>query len=225
MNHRIGHLDGQLPRPGFDGHREGDHPLPNQGSRGLVPTFFLEAGHWARDRWWQWRLPLLIVLAWDGRRHLNDPDAGGLFAGITFGVHELGHLCFAPFGEFMTILGGSLNQVLIPVGAGFLFYHYRDFFGISGAGAWLASSLMDLARYIADARSFELDLVGFGEDAVHDWAWLLGRFDALPYDTRLAALARGAAGLVLLGSVLFGVWLCWRMRAGVPADGGAPPPS
>jgi hypothetical protein len=70
---------------------------------------------------------------------------------------------------------------------------------------------MDLARYIADARTFELDLVGFGEDAQHDWAWLLSRLDLLPYDTRVAAVTRGAGALILLLSLLFGGWLCIKM--------------
>lgn len=155
---------------------------------------------------------MLGVLAWDGFRHLRDPEAGGLFAGITFGVHELGHMVFAFLGEFMGIAGGSLNQVLIPLGAGALFYHYRDYFGISGAGAWLASSLLDLARYVADARSFDLDLVGLGEDPQHDWAYLLGRFDILGYDTRIAAVIRAIALVCLLGTLLYGAWLCSRMR-------------
>lgn len=181
-----------------------------------VSTFFSDAGDWARGRWWHWRVPVLLLLAWDGQRHLRDSEAGGLFGGITFGVHELGHLVFAPLGEFMTILGGSLAQVLVPVGAAWLMLHYRDYFGLAGAGAWLASSLVNLSRYVGDARSFDLDLVGFGEDAVHDWAWLLGRLDLLPYDTRLAALTRGAGGLVLVASLGFGAWLCWRMRAVSP---------
>jgi hypothetical protein len=173
--------------------------------------FFDAAAGWARGRWWQWRVPLLLYLAWDGHRHFVDPEAGGLFAGITFGAHEFGHLLFAFLGEFMGVAGGSLNQLLIPIGAGLLFYHHRDFFGIAGAGAWLSSSLLDLARYIGDARAFELDLVGFGEDAVHDWAWLLGRIGALQYDTRLASLTRGCAVVVLLLSLGYGAWLCWQM--------------
>lgn len=178
-----------------------------------MTSFFRNAAEWAVGRWWQWRVPLLLVLAWDGQRHLGDPDAGGLFAGITFGAHEFGHLVFAALGEFMGVLGGSLTQLLLPVGAGLLLLQQRDFFGLAGAGAWLASSLMDLARYIADARAFELDLVGFGEDARHDWAWLLGRLDLLPYDTRLAAVTRGAGAAVLLLSFLFGAWLCTKMWA------------
>jgi hypothetical protein len=181
--------------------------------------FFTDAAGWARGRWWQWRVPLLLYLAWDGRRHLTDPEAGGLFAGITFGVHELGHLLFGFLGEFMAVAGGSLNQILIPVATVVLFYHYRDFFGIAGAGAWLASSLLDLARYIGDARAFNLDLVGFGEDSVHDWAWLLGRLGGLQYDTRIAGLTRGCAVLVLFVSLGFGVWLCLQMGRAAPQAG------
>lgn len=180
--------------------------------------FFADAAEWARGRWWQWRIPLLLLLGWDALRHLRDPEQGGLFAGITFGVHEFGHLCFAFFGEFLTVLGGSLMQVLIPVGAGALLYRSRDYFGLTVAGAWLGSSLLDLARYVGDARSLDLDLVGFGENAVHDWAWILGRLGALPYDTRLAGLTRGAAFVTLLLSFGFGVWLLLQMGRGAPGE-------
>lgn len=179
-----------------------------------MPGFSAEAKEWARGRWWQWRAALLLFLAWDGLRHLRDPDAGGLFAGITFGVHEFGHLLFAFFGEFMTVAGGSLNQLLIPVGAGVLLYHYRDYFGIAVAGTWLSSSLLDLARYIGDARAQELDLVGFGEDPQHDWTWLLGQFNALGSDTRIAGITRGVGLVVLLASLGFGTWICLQMPAG-----------
>lgn len=187
--------------------------------RSVGPRFFAEAADWCWGRWWQWRAALLLLLAWDGVRHLADPDVGGLFAGITFGVHELGHLLFAFLGEFMAVLGGSLNQILVPVAAGALLYRHRDYFGIAGAGAWLASSLIDLARYIGDARSFDLDLLSFGEGGQHDWAWLLGRLGLLPYDVRIAAVTRGAGVVILAGSISFGVWLCIKMRQAPRAAG------
>lgn len=176
-----------------------------------MSAFRAEATAWARSRWWQWRLPLLLYLAWDARAHLGDADARGLFGGVTFGVHEFGHLFFAFFGEFMAVAGGSINQLLIPAATALLFYHYRDYFGIAVAGAWLSSSLIDLAVYIGDARSFDLDLVSFGEDAVHDWAFLLGRMHLVQHDLRIAAATRGLAVLVLLASLLFGSWLCLQM--------------
>lgn len=40
-----------------------------------------------------------------------------LFSGIIFGAHELGHLFWMPFGEWMSVAGGSLTQLLLPIGA------------------------------------------------------------------------------------------------------------
>jgi len=179
----------------------------------------LSLSDYARGRWWQWRLPLLALLGVDVLAQLRDHENPSLFAGITFGAHEFGHLFFAFGGEFLTIAGGSLMQLLIPIGAGVLLYHYRDYFGIAVAGLWLASSLFDMAVYIADARAFDLDLLGFGDGAGHDWAWLLGHFHALPYDLGIAAGVRGAGFLILLGALGFGGWLCIKMWA---APKGAP---
>ena len=181
--------------------------------------FFADARAWAAGRWWPWRLALLLFLAWDGLRHLQDPDAGGLFAGVTFGVHEFGHLLFAFFGEFMTALGGSLNQLLIPVATAGLLLHYRDYFGIAVAGTWLGSSMLDLARYIGDARAQELDLVGFGEDPQHDWAYILSELHGLPYDTRIAGGMRALAFVVLLVSLGFGAWVLLQMTGERGAEG------
>lgn len=176
-----------------------------------------EIRDWAGGRWWWWRALLLLFLAWDGVRHLRDPEAGGIFAGITFGVHEFGHLLFAFGGEVLTVLGGSLNQLLIPIGAAALMMHYRDYFGVAVAGTWLSSSLLDMARYIADARAQELDLVGFGEDPGHDWAWLLSRWDLMAADLRIAGGVRFAALLILLASLGLGVWICLQMTGGSAA--------
>lgn len=184
--------------------------------------FFTASRAWAAGRWWQWRVPLLLFLGWDGLRHLRDPEAGGLFAGITFGVHEFGHLLFAAFGEFLGIAGGSLTQLLIPVLTGALLYHHRDYFGLSAAGAWLASSLLDLARYIADARVGDLALASFSEESVHDWTWLLGRMGWLQHDLAIARTASGLGLLVLLTALLYGAWLCLAMRAPAPPAGVTP---
>ncbi len=171
-----------------------------------------DARAWCAGRWWQWRLPLLLFLGWSVLQPLNDPERGTLFSAITFGSHELGHLVFAAFGQFLAVAGGSLTQLLVPVGAILLLGQQRDYFGVAVGGTWLASSFFDVARYMADARVGDLDLVSFGEDAIHDWTWLFGRLDLLPYDTRIAAATRLAGLTVLAVSFGFGVWLCLIMR-------------
>jgi hypothetical protein len=172
-----------------------------------------QARSWCEGRSWYWRAPLLLLLVWNGLHQLRQPMDRGLFGGITFGSHEFGHLFFAAFGDLMAVAGGSLMQLLIPLGAIALLWRHGDFFGVAAGGTWLASSLMDLAVYIADARAYELDLVGFGEEAVHDWAWLLGRAGALQHDLQFAAMVRGLGVLVLAVSFLVGAWLCLQMAS------------
>jgi hypothetical protein len=167
---------------------------------------------WARGKRWQWRLPLLAWLGLTGWRHLADPDYASIFSGIIFGSHELGHLLFAFMGEVMTVAGGSLMQLLVPLGAAAALLHCRDYFGVAAAGCWLSFSLSNLAVYIGDAVAQELPLVSMSPDgAEHDWYWLLDRFGVLGYDLRIAAQVRHLSAAVLLASLALGAWLCHRM--------------
>ena len=154
---------------------------------------------------------LLGWLGYIGFRHLADPDYFSLFSGVTFGAHEFGHLAFAFFGDVLAVAGGSLMQLLIPVGAGVLLARRRDWFGVVFAACWLGISLVDLARYVGDARALELPLVSMSPDGGdHDWNWLLDRFDLLRYDTRIAAAIRRAAAALLLTALAAGAWICLR---------------
>ncbi len=127
-----------------------------------------DAADWARGRWWLPRLLLLLYLAYAAFKHFRDPEYSTfLFGGVTFGIHELGHVIFSPLGEFMGIAGGSLAQVLAPLLAGltFLFWQrdgepQRDYFALAVAGFWLSFSLHNLALYVGDARRQLLPLLG-----------------------------------------------------------------
>jgi hypothetical protein len=146
------------------------------------------------------RALILVWVGYTGFRHLADPEYFSLLSGVTFGAHEFGHIAFAPFGETLGVAGGSLMQLLVPIGAAALLLSRRDWTGVAFAACWLAISMVDLARYVADARALELPLVSMSPDGGdHDWNWLLDRFDLLAYDLRIAgAIRRGAAILLLL---------------------------
>jgi len=166
------------------------------------------------QRWGsQWRLPLLLWLGWVGWHYLAVPDYWSIFSGIIFGSHEFGHLFFAFAGEFMTVAGGSLMQLLVPIGAIALLIARRDYFGASCAGCWLSFSLSNLAVYVGDAVAQELPLVSFSPDGgEHDWFYLLDHFGALGYDLRIAMIVRRVSLLVLTASFLCGGWFCLRNR-------------
>src|SRR5258705_269533 len=66
------------------------------------------------------RALLLALLAWWTWRFVSHPldwevmNASFLHL-VNLPFHEAGHYIFLPLGEFMTILGGSLMQVIVPI--------------------------------------------------------------------------------------------------------------
>jgi hypothetical protein len=169
---------------------------------------------------WAPRAALLLYLAYAGYRHFTDADYGSIFSGITLAIHELGHVLFGFFGQWLSVAGGSIAQLAAPLAAALLLLRQRDYFGAAVGGAWLSMSLSNLATYVADARAEELPLYSLGGgDVVHDWNYLLGGLHLLPYDGRIAGLIRLAALMLLAGSILLGAWLCAVMarRKAAPA--------
>ncbi len=180
-----------------------------------------DARAWCAGRSWGWRAALLVLLAWQASVPFVDSEGFHVFRGITFGAHEFGHLFFALAGsEWLAVAGGSLMQLLVPLGAAAIMRYYRDWFGVAACGLWLASSFADLAPYIADARAMELDLVSFSEDASgHDWNYLLGKAHLLYQDHAIARLDRFAGFIVLAAALGLGLWLIQQMRIRPAADG------
>lgn len=168
-----------------------------------------DAVAWAAGRLWWPRALLLAYLAYAGWRHLTDPEYASIFSGITLAIHELGHVLFGPFGEWLGIAGGSITQLAAPVAAALLLLRQRDYFGFAVGGAWLSMSLSNLAVYVGDARAEALPLVSLGGgDVVHDWNYLLGSVHLLAHDTQIAAWVHAAAFLSLAASIGLGAWLC-----------------
>lgn len=125
--------------------------------------------------------------------------------GVNLVFHEAGHPLFGMLGwETLTILGGTLMQVLVPLVVAASFWLRRDAYGTAAAGIWAFENLLNIAHYVADARAQVLPLVGGGE---HDWAELLGRWGLLAQDT---TLAQGLRILGWLGMVVCWAWLAWR---------------
>ena len=80
---------------------------------------------------------------------------------INLPFHEAGHIFFRPFGEFVTSLGGTLGQLLMPLIATLaLLLQTRDPFGASVALWWFGENFFDIAPYINDARAGQLPLLG-----------------------------------------------------------------
>lgn len=129
--------------------------------------------------------------------------------GVNLAFHEAGHILFRPFGRFLTVLGGSLLQLLMPaICAGAFVVKERNAFGASVATWWVAENLLDIAPYVNDARALVLPLLGgvTGRDVAdyHDWQWLLGRLGLLQFDHGIALAIHGCGVALMVASLVWG---------------------
>lgn len=173
-----------------------------------------EAEGWCRGRAWLPRAPLALWFAWILARHLLDAEYVSLFGPLNLGIHELGHMAFGIFGEFLGIAGGTILQLAIPLGSFWMFRRQGDFFAISASFAWLGTNLLYVGVYAADAREMALPLVSVGdadEGVEHDWNYLLRTLGLLPLDGALGALFRALGLLSLAASLALGAWILRRM--------------
>ena len=135
---------------------------------------------------------------------------------ILLPIHEAGHIFFMPLGEFMTILGGSLFQVALPLGIGAAFlWRQRDAFGAAACLWWTGASLVDVSPYIWDALEPQLILIGghTGEDGPHDWIYLLDRLGSLSHAHGWGTTAHHLGVLVMIAAIVWGALWLWGHRA------------
>ena len=151
------------------------------------------------------------------------PEGFSFMHSIVLPIHEAGHVFFRPLGEFMTIAGGSLFQVLLPFGIGVAFLvKQRDPFGAAICSWWTGASVVDLAPYIWDSLEPQLILLGghTGEDGPHDWIYLLERLGSLKRAHAWGVAAHHLGTLMMLVGVAWGgAWL-WKMAPWRRKDGG-----
>jgi hypothetical protein len=176
-----------------------------------VPERVEPASFWGRTA-------LLAALAlWSVKFIVNGIDwesiGGSFLHGANLAFHEFGHLFFRPFGEFMTVLGGSLFQVLLPLALLAVFaVRQRDNFAAAVALWWCGQNFVDLAPYIRDAEYRVLPLVGGGGEESHDWGNLLAMLDALDSCYALARSSFTLGALVMVAALAWGAYLLVLQR-------------
>ena len=120
--------------------------------------------------------------------------------------HEAGHIVFSPFGRFMTVLGGSLLQVLIPIVAAVSFVRQQQPFGSAICAWWAGQNFIDLAPYIADARALRMVLLGGRTGAEvegHDWEFILTQLGMTHLDQQIGMASYALGLLIMIGALAF----------------------
>lgn len=200
-----------------DSHSASGQPMAALGDWGrqlLIPL-----PRMSRSRFVGRCLALLLLGAWSWRLIGYDVRTGEInqsfMHAIVLPIHEAGHVLFIPFGQFMTILGGSLFQLLLPFAIGTAFIlRQRDAFGAALCSWWTAISLIDLSPYIYDALKPQMVLVGghTGEDGPHDWIYLLQTLGQLAQAQAWGRFAHTLGALLALAALAWAALILWRQR-------------
>jgi hypothetical protein len=135
---------------------------------------------------------------------------------VNLPFHEAGHIFFRPFGRFMTSLGGSLAQLLMPLICLAVFLiKTRDTFAAAFSLWWFGENFIDLAPYINDARARTLPLLGGNTGRTspygfHDWEYILKESGLIRYDHILASLSHKLGALVMICAYIWGGYILFK---------------
>jgi hypothetical protein len=151
----------------------------------------------------------LLVLSLRFAAHGVDSNVAGdsFLHLVNLVFHEAGHFLFSWGGRFMMVLGGSLNQLLVPLVCAIALRRHDDVFGASVTMWWFGQNLVDVAPYVNDARALQLVLLGGRTGAEvegHDWEFLLQSLDLMAWDHTLATMAHVGGLLVMLAALVWG---------------------
>jgi len=181
---------------------------PRRGS-GAVDAVHSSAGESPNVLRTRVRVVALVLIAIYAVVRLGNPEYWDPLDDLNLAIHEAGHLVFSAFGETMTILGGSLFQVIVPAAFVAYFVRTRQRYAAAVTMSWVAVNLLNVARYIGDARAQELPLLG-GEDSIHDWWYLLINWDLLPRALTIARCVHFAGAVAFLVALVGGAWYARR---------------
>lgn len=118
-------------------------------------------------------------------------------------LHEAGHPLTGIFSNRLMVYGGTLFQLAFPAIVTVHFARRKEAVGCAMSIVWLGENLLNVARYMADARAQVLPLVGGGE---HDWTEIFSRWGILHRDLAVAGCTRWLGYALMLGAV----WWLWR---------------
>lgn len=164
-------------------------------------------------------LGTIAFFSWYFFSAVQSPGIFHLIDSVDLIFHEAGHtlLFWAP--QVITVLGGSLMQIVVPLTFVLYFALRKSFFSSSLLLFWLGYSIINVSIYAGDAFARQLPLLG-GDGVIHDWAYLsaelgLGR-NVLPLAKALSSLGIITMLGGLTWSMLFSLRQWQITRPGVP---------
>ena len=139
-------------------------------------------------------------------RVVINPSGWNFFNYIDLIFHEAGHIIFMPFGDFMTIAGGTILQILIPIVLVFYFFTKRKYFSSALLLFWVGQNFLEISVYAGDAIKMQLPLLG-GDTSGHDWNNMLFQLGWLKYTDEISLLFQAVGSVIVFVAIYFSIIL------------------
>ena len=138
----------------------------------------------------------------------------GLYV-IEFGVHEVSHLVTSFLPMIWVAAAGSIGEIAFTILVLIATIKGKAYFATVFAGLWVMLAMHNVGRYMADARSQLLPLIGPGDTVQHDWHFVFGQLGWLNADTTIGAIVGGIGIAVGLSALGWGLYLIIRKALAV----------
>lgn len=126
---------------------------------------------------------------------------------VDFGVHEASHIVMAWAPPVITAASGSIGEVSFTILLLVAALKGKAYFAAVFTGLWVMLGFMSAGRYMADARTQALPLIGPGETVQHDWNFVFSQLGWLNADTVIGGIVQGVGILIGVAALLFGLFL------------------
>ncbi len=134
------------------------------------------------------------------------PLHGSFLDLVDLPIHEFGHILFRPFGQFMSVAGGSLFQIIMPAIFVGYFWWNEKYYSAAIVLFWFGQSILNVFVYAQDAVAMQIVLLGGltgSEGSFHDWHYLLEETELLSSTKQVAGFIRLLGTLcIITASVL-----------------------
>lgn len=126
---------------------------------------------------------------------------------INFGIHEISHLVMMFFPPIFVAAAGSIGEIGFTLLLLYAALKQKAYFAACFATLWVMLGFISVGRYMADARTQLLPLIGPGETVKHDWHFVFSELGWLEYDTLLGGAVQGVGALVGVAGLITALYL------------------
>jgi hypothetical protein len=155
---------------------------------------------------WLFFLYLFVSMLSFSAENSNNLILSGMYF-IDFGVHEASHMIVFFLPTIFVAAAGSIGEMSFTLLMLFAALKGKSYFAAVFTGLWVMLGFMSAGRYMADARTQSLPLIGPGETVQHDWHYVFSQLNWLNADTFIGGTVQAIGIIIGAGSLVFGLYL------------------